>query len=257
MSGLPDLDSEALRPTRDLLRDQTRALGSLQRAFLPKNEHDWHYGLEVGMRGPCTQEFTVNGRPVRAVMDLVRHRIRLPEAAWSMAEYDGPGLLSAIYEWLANHGEPAARLEAPKFLAEGKYRDFDAEQAGAYAAALWWLHKQLQRLSGSLAGGLKSPVLLYPHHFDLAFTWFPWSDDRQVSAGFSTSDDSIAEAYIYLTAYPEPPVFKTVKLPAEAGYNTEGFNGAVLPYKALSGSAEPEKLLDGFVRAGFTKSLFD
>jgi hypothetical protein len=96
-----------------------------------------------------------------------------------------------------------------------------------------------------------SPILLYPHHFDLALTWFPWNDERQMTVGFSTGDEAVAEPYIYLSAYPEPASFGGLALPAGAHWQSAGFSGAVLPYGALRASTEPEKLL-----REFTEPLF-
>ncbi|HVA11241.1 MAG TPA: DUF5996 family protein, partial [Candidatus Dormibacteraeota bacterium] len=94
--------------------------------------------------------------------------------------------------------------------------------------------------------GLTSPVLLYPHHFDLSLVWFPHDDERQLAIGFSTGDQTIAEPYLYLTAYPEPPGFTKLAVPEGAYWQSDGFSGAILPYARLSGSSDPEALFASY-----------
>lgn len=240
---LPKLNSQTLSPTRDRLRDAALVMSNLQRMFVPKHPRDWQYGLEVNMRGPQTQELLVKGRPVRGSLDLVTYKARLDGSKWLLEEYDGPELLKNIRVWLEAQGVDAV-LEEPKFGGIGK--DFDVEQAKAYAEALWWLDKQFRIVKAGLATGLTAPVLLYPHHFDLSLVWFPNNDDNQYALGWSTGDETIAEPYLYLTMYPESPEFKHKKLPSEAYWQTEGFSGAILPYVALANSSEPEKLFRQF-----------
>jgi hypothetical protein len=249
MNDLPVLKSADLQPTRDYLQDVTKVLGGLQRAFLSKDPHDWHYGLEVSLRGIVTQPFMVNDEEIRALLDLVRRKLRLGDNRWAFKEYSPPELLNNVRIWLADKGA-GVTLETPEFVSQaGQY---DREQAIAYADALWWMDAQFRQLQAELKGGLTSPILLYPHHFDLALTWFPWDDERQLSIGFSTGDSTIIEPYIYLTAYPEPAGFTDIELPPGARWQSNGFSGAILPYAALPASKNPEALLQKFASPTFS-----
>mgnify|MGYP001553824806 CR=1 FL=1 len=67
--------------------------------------------------------------------------------------------------------------------------------------------------------------------------------------GFVTGDDSIPDAYFYVTAYPAPGNWTELALPEGAYWHTEGWTGAVLPYAAMVATARPlELLLDYFRR---------
>ena len=102
------------------------------------------------------------------------------------------------------------------------------------------------------------PVLLWPHHFDIAFLWFsgrliPDSDpadaehsDEQMNIGFSFGDDSVPEAYFYISAYPWQQEFIQGPLPEGAYWHTDGFNAAVLPAKILHANNNPQKYLQDF-----------
>jgi len=240
---LPQLDSKTLGPTRDRLRDAALVLGKLQQVFLPADPHEWQRGLEVNLRGPLTQAMNVKGREVYGSIDLVAHKVRLDGAKWELEEYDGPELYKNVRVWLQSQSIDS-ELAKPEFGDIGK--EYDPEQATKYSGALWWLDKQFRIIKAGLETGLTSPILIYPHHFDLSLVWFPDDDEKQFSLGWSTGDETIAEPYLYITMYPEAEDFKQRKLPAEAYWQTDGFSGAVLPYDALVKSSEPEELFGRF-----------
>lgn len=247
---LPDLAYEDLLPTRDYLREVALVLSTLQRGFVPNHPRQWQYGLDVSMRGLVTQPFNVKGRQLQAGLDLVKHKVRFDTATWSLDEYAGPELLNNLKVWLANQGV-SVNLDEPKF--EALARRFDPAQADKYAQALWWMNERFQVLKALRQGGVTSPILLYPHHFDLSLAWFPNNDEQQFGIGWSTGDETIAEPYVYFTAYPEPDGFTSLKLPDGAYWQPTGFSGAILPYAALSASKNPEKLLQDFADPLFAR----
>ncbi|HEX4775093.1 MAG TPA: DUF5996 family protein [Candidatus Saccharimonadales bacterium] len=246
---LPDLELDKLGPTRDYLHDAAKILGKLQQAFLPKSPRDWHYGLEVTLRGISTQQFELNGQPTKALIDLVQHKLRLGDQNWRLRENPPAQLFTEVGKWLTAQGIDTP-VEEPQF-SDG-VAEFDHEQADAYAAALWWIDQQFRQLRGDLTDGVTAPILLYPHHFDLSLVLFPWDDERQVAVGWSTGDETIPEPYIYLTAYPEPPDFKKTELPAEAQWQSEGFSGAVLLYNELAKADNPAELFRHFTEPIFS-----
>jgi hypothetical protein len=243
-SSLPKLQHRKLAATRDYLQEVVLVIGSLQRAFIPKDPHDWHYGLEVGLRGPLTQPLTIAGTDVRASLDLVRSKVRLGGSSWSLKYYSAPEILNNIQIWLESRGVNK-RLQQPEFKTQTRH--FDVQQATDYATALWWMHEQFKKVQEDLDEGFTSPILLYPHHFDLSLVWFPFNDKRQLAIGFSTGDETIIEPYLYLTAYPEPAGFTKLTLPKGAHWQSTGFSGAILPYRALSSSSHPDQLFTDYV----------
>jgi hypothetical protein len=235
----PQLVYKDLVPTRDYLQEVALILSSLQRAYVPKDPRDWHYGLNVNLRGLITQPFMIKGQEVQASLDLVRRKVRLQGSSWPLSDYTPTEIFNAVQEWLGSH-QASVNLPRPKFNTEPP--PFDTHQANLYAASLWWMDEQFRWLSKTLTTGLTSPILLYPHHFDLSLVWFPYNDERQVAIGYSSGDETITEPYLYLTAYPEPNRFTKLALPKEACYQTTGFSGAILTYDKLQASADPVKL---------------
>jgi hypothetical protein len=252
---LPLLIPEDFYPTRDYIQDAAHAIGSLQRAFLPKDPHDWQYGLEVYMRGISTQVFEFDGADTRALIDFISHRVRIGEVSWNLADYSGSELFKNIKVWLESQGVKAT-LEEPPFSGGSAY---DEAQAKTYAEALWWLDRQFRGVKAGLKGGLSAPILLYPHHFDLSLAWFPFDDERQLSLGWSTGDEHIREPYVYFTAYPEPAKFTELELPDEAYWQKKGFSGAILTYAELQTEKDPADLLQTFAYELFEagKKLLD
>lgn len=239
MSDLPELLIKNLGSTRDYLREVALVLGALQRGFLPPQPRDWQHGLEVGLRGLATQEFVVGDEPTRATLDLVKYKVRLGGSKWPLHEYGAPEILNNVKAWLASRGA-SVRLDEPEFTPG--VAQFDTAMVDAYAQALWWLNEQFIAVKAGLSGGVTSPILLYPHHFDLSLTWFPHDDARQLALGWSTGDETIAEPYLYLTAYPEPAGFGKLPLPSSACWQSDGFSGAILLYKDLAASPDPKAL---------------
>ena len=238
-TALPQLEYENLLPTRDYLRDVALVLGSLQRAFLPKWPHLWEHGLEVGMRGIMTQAMPVGDERIHASIDLVKHKVRLDGSRWLLQEYSAAEIFNNIRVWLETKNV-AAQLEKPKLTGAGRY---DQAQADTYAEALWWMDERFKAIKATFQSGIASPVLLYPHHFDLSLSWFPYEDDRQVSVGFSTGDDHISEPYVYVTTYPESAELASLELEPPLRFQAEGFRGIVLRYADLVHHESPENLI--------------
>jgi uncharacterized protein DUF5996 len=246
MTKLKSLSTEELGPTRDHLREVALVLSSLQRAFLPKDPHDWHYGLEVAMRGLVTQPLLIREEVTRASLDLIRYKLRFGDRKWPLHELTAKEIFEAVKVYLEQQGLEID-LEEPEFT-DG-LRLLDTSVVDRYAEVIWWMSDQLNKLKINLNRGETSEVLLYPHHFDLSLMWLPFLDERQMSLGFSTGDDSIAEPYVYLTLYPLPKELKDLRLPGGAYLNEEGFTGAVLPYRTLVASNSPEELLAEFIQS--------
>ena len=72
--------------------------------------------------------------------------------------------------------------------------------------------------------------------------------------GFTFGDEGICEPYFYITAYPLPEVFPGLSLPPGTKWHSEGFSGAILPYRSLLENANPADYLvdlwNGLLAAG-------
>ena len=249
----PALHPAYLQETRDAVHAYARVIGAWAAAGRMKRKHWWHaslrpslYGLTTGVIygdvdyqlelnlassllhiRTCTTEVTerLTGQPSREIAAIIRN-----------------ALLPLGVDESAVPGDDKGSIE--------EHAGYDAEQASL-------MHRAL----GSVAGALedfragvreeKSPIQLWPHHFDLSMIWLPGHKvsgeditdeelaDKQMNFGFAFGDSSISEPYFYVTAYPLPPAMPSTRLPAKTEWRSDGFNGAVTLYRDVAAMVDP------------------
>jgi hypothetical protein len=249
VTQLPALDSLNFSSTRNYLQNIAKVIGKLQRLILVPEKHEWQQGLEVVEGGMRTQPMLIDGQEFRILFDINGGCVRVGEVSWPLENYDAPEMLANLKIWLAAR-KVEAMLEAPSYITGDIH--YDDAQAKSYVTALDWMNVQFELLKSELHEGFTSPILLYPHHFDVSLSWFHRNNDDQLSVGFSTGDETVAEAYVYLTMYPESPQFKDLRLPEGAYWQKNGFSGDVLPYSVLQNSTDPATLFSVFSKQTMT-----
>jgi hypothetical protein len=104
-----------------------------------------------------------------------------------------------------------------------------------------------------------SPVLAWPHHFDMAtlldFGAGPDGERRTVGIGLSPGDETRDEPYLYVAPWPRPETAPDHELPAGCWQET-GWVGAVLPAGELIQGPAPrqEARARDFVEAALAKA---
>ncbi len=121
--------------------------------------------------------------------------------------------------------------------------EIDATTASEYAAALDTIFTAVARFRARLVGP-QTPVVVWPHGFDLSTVWFATSGadehhDPYMNFGFSPASPGFERPYFYSYAYPLPDGFEDVALPAPVRTISEPFKGMVFDYDALLSLAEP------------------
>lgn len=259
--SFPELPSE-WSETRRLVQAYAKVLGLVRRQLAPAHRHWWHVSLRPTAIGLSTGPLIVGAKAFELVQDFTLHQILITT---SKGESLREPMLGQSQRAFCH--DLRSRLEVLGLQVE---LDCDAldEADGRYRlddAALWW------RAALASTGVFErfraeqreetSPVQLWPHHFDLAMTWFtgrqvPGVDpadaenaDEQVGFGFSPGDETLPEPYFYAGAYPAPDDLETCPLPEGARWQCEGFSGAALPYARLAGREDGDVVLLGFLRA--------
>lgn len=116
----------------------------------------------------------------------------------------------------------------------------DAEAAAALAR---WYRVGLAALEGLHAEtGADDEIVLWPEHFDLAFSEGDEAARRRVTFGASPGDANHVEPYAYVLPWADPGT--------GAFWNAVGFTGAVLPYAALVEAPHPDQAIRAFFREG-------
>ncbi|MGZ6005050.1 MAG: DUF5996 family protein [Candidatus Saccharimonadales bacterium] len=239
MSSLPMLDLAQLAPTRDYLQDIAKIVGKAQQQFLPADPNAWDKGLLVTSIGLSSQELNDN----QFIIDFKKSQLRGFGQSWQLGSIHPREILQAIRSLTGR------QVETPELATD--IVAYDPAQAERLLEVLYFSAQELSDLGRKLTDGAVSPVLLYPHHFDVSLVWYPHrlaagdSDQRQFTMGFSIGDQDINQAYFYVTAYPEPAGFTAIKLPPPAYWQNQGFSGAILNYADIA-AKNPSKLLDEF-----------
>ncbi len=257
----PPLDLRDWHATRDTLHGCAKLLGQVRATMTPKQKHWWHITLHVGARGFTTTPIPAGELTYELFLNLVDHELQVNPSRgepWvtSLRGRSIADLRDELFSTLTRMGvEPS--IDQAQF-ADHSIREYDGGAVDRYWQALTQVDVLFKRFRGTLRDET-SPVQLFPHHFDLSFSWFSGrkvpgagpddeeSADEQMAFGFSTGDETIPNPYIYVTAYPLPHQLKDTAIPEGGYWHTEGFEGAVLEYDTLTKSAAPQDALTNFL----------
>jgi hypothetical protein len=113
----------------------------------------------------------------------------------------------------------------------------------------------LEEFAARLAGPRASPVLCWPHHFDIA-TLVKLEDGQAASArsigvGVSPGDEHYPQPYVYISPWPRFDGGKLPDLPPPGHWHTEGFFGAVVTGEQILAMKDRGRGLLGFITAAF------
>ena len=202
-----------------------------------------------------------NGESFWFEIDLLRHRIvlettsgeraRLDMAAGRMATEMGEKVLAAV-GGLGLSGT----YDRQRFEDDGE-RVYEPAAAKSLCMALVEADAVLNLHRESLSGDV-SPVQFWPHHFDLSCEWFGTRTESveeagqtqelpaQINFGFYPGEP----AYFYANPWPfDSERLLDQPLPAGACWHVEGWQGSILPYSELVGSAEASHRLRSYFEA--------
>ena len=248
------------RATRDRLHRWARLAGAVRRQCSPQRKHWWHIGLVPSARGFTTTPFATPHGCAELELDLHRGQLRLVaddarEQRVALAK-DPAG--DGRDELIAALGSFDAAVELPRF--DGPTAgDYDDAAAHRYLRVLHAVASALRQLQGECHEET-SPLQLWPHHFDLALSWFsgravpgkehcePDERNESVTVGFSTGDDGDPEPYLYALAYPWPAGVDAAPLPA-GRWHGPGWNGGYLPWAEAVSGGDPQATVLAFTRA--------
>ncbi len=255
----PSLDDAQWSRTRDSLHQRARMVGAVPRALAPTDPHWWHIALLPTGRTWATRTMEGEGREFRILADLQAHDLVVSNPV----SFDSVPLVTPIRDlvaWLVEAVGDQGRtidLDPSDFAPDAPYDAGAADQlAAAMESVTAVLHTVAQRI-----GGDQSPTQLWPHHFDIAMSWFSGRlvpgvdpDDLEraaesVTVGFSFGDEQIPEPYVYATAYPFPDGLRGMDPPGPARCTTtsDGFDGAVITYADARDTGRPADTIAEFL----------
>jgi len=226
----------ALTDARVQLHWAAQVLGACADRWIEARPDDSHTAMEWdGERAALV------GRPAASGARLALRVPDLTLVASGELPLTGRTLADAM-AW-ADGQLAAAAGEAPRGVAARDY-DMPAHPAASGAAlsadpaalaelARWYADGDLvlRDLAGREQGA--TPVLCWPHHFDIGAILYldrdrPTSTARQIGLGLSPGDHNYGEPYFYLTPWPIEVDVTFPPLPSGGRWHRTGFTGAVL-----------------------------
>lgn len=254
----PQLDAQSIAPTRDALHSYAKVIGGWPAALRMRRKHWWQLSLRPSVRGLSTG---IVHAPVdfEVELDYASSHIRVttPDQVFELA-LSGQAE-SSVADFLSESlGAVGVESIAPEEAIAGTqaFAGYDPECASKLREALLSVTAALEQFRAGIREET-SPIQVWPHHFDLAMIWLPGHKvpgqdpaneeyaDKQMNFGFVLGDDLISEPYFYVTAYPFPEAMARIPLPANARWQSQGFNGATLRYSELLATSDPtDHLID-------------
>lgn len=232
------------------LHQAAQVIGGVRAAIAAPEPNYTHLGLHVVPGGlssgalPDVGEFALDFGSASILYTRPGHE----PVGFALAQHTQQTLADAVDAALAEYGYAVA-VNRDKLHGAGLLR-VDPAAGAAYAEALTRIHTVFDRFRTSLPGQ-KSPLIVWPHGFDLSFLWFATAEASEAAPhlafGFSPGSAGLDAPYIYVYSHPIPPHLTTLKLPDDARWHTDDWAGAVLDYAHLAAQPEPDTLLRGFL----------
>jgi hypothetical protein len=237
-------------PTCNSLHRAAQVLGSISKTLLPRQPNALHLSLEVVPQGIATRKLPDSSRIVLNFVDrAVDYHHKDGAIGRVMLNDTTPYMLMVgLVSEMATVPELTGLLDSSQ--ENNQPLSVNLDQAANFARVLNAIHDVFMDFRSTISEGAMTPLVVWPHHFDLSFLWFPGGSPDEESQphmnfGFAPLGD---EPYVYVYGWPMPEDFRDIALPAHVHWNTAGWVGAVLPYSALVQTDDPEGQISTMLR---------
>ena len=257
-----DVPPGALTDARLQLHHAAQIAVSAAISYIPARPDDSHTALTwVASNGALVTEQITAADPLRIgvrVEDLVLQALDGEWRATNTFALAGR-TAEAAHTWLgavaAEAGLDPARLTSAKhYTIPGHPVASGAPFSPEIRNALVELSRYWSNAAGLLDDLVRStegasPVLTWPHHFDIAsLIALPGAGPRRtIGVGHSPGDDWYPEPYWYVGPYPYPSTTDLPPLAAGGHWHTSGWVGAALPASAYVAAADQRAQVTAFI----------
>jgi len=223
--------------TRDALHQIALVMGAIRVACADPLPNDLHFSLDVSAGGLSTGEMNCGGA-LHFDFEMLRFSYAIGDDSVFSLDIEDQSQISLTRRLLAAIGEFGCRSQpSMKHITSDKPFAIDRAQATAYARTIRAVSTTLAKFRAKL-NGCMTPLVLWPHHFDLAFIWFATErtneqSDPHIAYGFAPFSPGLARPYIYAYAWSRPTGYLQLPLGAPAQPITDAYTGLYAPYDAL------------------------
>jgi hypothetical protein len=280
VSPLPPLPLEEWEATKDTLHLWAQIVGKTRLALMPMRNHWWNVTLYPSARGLTTRRMPVEAHNLEIEIDLIDHRLRArtTESEAGFELHNGVSVAD-FYRHLSDslhhldvrvdiRAEPFGVPTTTSFAADRDHASYDAAAVTRFLHVLQSSADVFEEFAGWYCGKA-SPVHLFWHSFDLAFSRFsgkraePASGVDAVTAeayshevisfGFWAGDRNNPFPAYYSYTAPEPTGLTEQPLRPDSAKWAPQTNGslAVLRYEDVRSAADPRRTLLEFLQSAF------
>ncbi|MGB3729092.1 MAG: DUF5996 family protein [Thermodesulfobacteriota bacterium] len=244
----PELNYEKIYNTKKAVDYYSKFIGSIRANMTPEQKNYWHISLLTGPQGFRTTPIPYEDGTFEISLNLISHSVGIASSTGNVRSIPLKGQSLSVFS-----GELLSVLETMNIKPTVDLEKFQDNSELAYdkntASDIFRSYSLVDIMFKTFKGIIPfetSPVQLWPHHMDIAFTCYPGVDNKkieQIGLGYLTGDETIEEPYFYITAYPELEDISDITLANDAYWNPDGWQGVVLKYKDLIVSDNPAENL--------------
>jgi hypothetical protein len=234
----PILDYERILKTRDTIHSYAKFIGTIRAKMTPEQKDFWHISLKTGPQGFRTTPIpNEDGSTFEISLNLISHSASISSSAGNVRSTPLKGQSISAFS-----SQLLSALENMNIKPDIELEKFQDKLELGYdqniASDIFRSYSAIDIIFKTFKGAITfetSPVQLWPHHMDIAFTCYPHTKDNieQITFGYLTGDSGIEEPYFYITVYPELKDYSQINLIGNAYWHTDQWQGVILKYKDL------------------------
>ena len=256
----PGLNFESIVPTRDTIHSYAKFIGAIRANMTPEQKDFWHISLHTGTQGFRTTPIpNEDGTTFEISLNLLSHRVHISSSTGDNESIplNGQPISEFSTEVLSalNNMNINTDIELDKFQDDSE-QEYNPDIASEIFRSYSIVDIAFKTFKGNITLET-SPVQLWPHHMDIAFTCYTHSKGNmeQIAFGYLSGDSGIEEPYFYITVYPELEDYSQINLIDDAYWHTEGWQGVVLKYDDLIKTDNPIEMLRDHLRKTFDQII--
>ncbi len=237
--------------SRDGLHQIALIVGAFRVACSDPRPNDLHFSLDLTDSGFSTS--TIRGGGLLE-FDLNTLLLRFSRCGASVFTLSARGhsqvsLAQALIAIFKDSGYSIS--PSMKHITQEGALEIDATLARDYLVALDRLYTALARFRARLAGYM-TPLVLWPHHFDMGFIWFPGGGgdehaDPQIAFGFAPFSEGLDRPYIYAYAWSKATGYIEAPVSTPAQAIKEGYTGLYAAYDDLRQASDFDSVIESIL----------